>query len=89
MHKELPKYSYPDEVLTATMLGYMAAHGTSLEIEAKDVHFIRALDSQKESGKGVFGSGFLLSEKAAAEKIDANIWKLSDRERQIVKSLGK
>ena len=94
MHKELPKYSYPDEVLTATMLGYMAAHGISLEIEAKDVHFIRALDSQKESGKGLFGSGFLLSEratseKAAAEKIDTNIWELSDRERDIVKSLGK
>ena len=104
MHKELPKYSYPDEVLTATMLGYMAAHGTSLEIEAKDVHFIRALDSQKESGKVLFGSGFLLSEKAAAEKaaaekaaaekaaaekVDTNIWELSDREREIVKSLGK
>jgi hypothetical protein len=109
MHKELPKYSYPDEVLTSTMLGYMAAHGTSIEIEAKDVYFIRSLDSQKESGKGLFGSGFLLSEraaaekaaaekaaaekaaaeKAAAEKIDANIWELSDREREIVKSLGK
>ena len=94
MHKELPKYSYPDEVLTATMLGYMAAHGTSLEIEAKDVHYIRALDSQKESGKGLFGSGFLLSEKAAAEKaaaekVDTNIWELSEREREIVKSLGK
>lgn len=104
MHKELPKYSYPDEVLTATMLGYMAAHGTSIEIEAKDVYFIRSLDSQKESGKGLFGSGFLLSEKstkkksvayqaaaekAAAEKVDANIWELSDREREIVKSLGK
>ena len=104
MHKELPKYSYPDEVLTATMLGYMAAHGTSLEIDAKDVHFIRALDSQKESGKGLFGSGFLLSEKAAAEKAAAekaaaekaaaekvymNIWELSEREREIIKSLGK
>ena len=99
MHKELPKYAYPDEVLTGTMLGYMAAHGTSIEIDAKDVHFIRALDSQKESGKGLFGSGFLLSEKAAAEKaaaekaaaekVDTNIWELSEREREIIKSLGK
>ena len=99
LHKELPKYSYPDEVLTATMLCYMAAHGTSLEIEEKDTYFIRALDSQKESGKVLFGSGFLLSEKAtsekaaaekaAAEKVDTNIWELSDREREIVKSLGK
>ena len=104
LHKELPKYSYPDEVLTATMLCYMAAHGTSLEIEEKDTYFIRALDSQKESGKVLFGSGFLLSEKAtsekaaaekaaaekaAAEKVDTNIWELSEREREIVKSLGK
>lgn len=94
LHKELPKYSYPDEVLTATMLCYMAAHGTSIEIEEKDTYFIRALDSQKESGKGLFGSGFLLSEKAAAEKaaaekVDTNIWELSEREREIVKSLGK
>ena len=71
LHRELPKYSYPDEVLTATMLCYMAAHGVSLEISGSDAHFIRALDAQKASGKGLFGSGFLLSEKAAAEKAAA------------------
>ena len=71
LHRELPKYSYPDEVLTATMLCYMAAHGVSLEISERDAHFIRALDAQKASGKGLFGSGFLLSEKAAAEKAAA------------------
>ena len=69
--RELPKYSYPDEVLTATMLCYMAAHGVSFEISERDAHFIRALDAQKASGKGLFGSGFLLSEKAAAEKAAA------------------
>ena len=93
MHKELPKYSYPDEVLTAAMLGYMAAHGTNLEIDAKDVYFIRALESQKESGKTLFGSGFLLSEKAAAEKAAAEkthalVWELSEKEREIVRRLG-
>ena len=71
LHRELPKYSYPDEVLTATMLCYMAAHGVSLEISERDAHFIRALDAQKVSGKSLFGSGFLLSEKAAAEKAAA------------------
>ena len=96
-HKELPKYSYPDEVLSSTMLNYIAAHGTDLEIDAKDVYFVRGLDAQKEVGKGIFGSGFLLSEpattekaaaeKAAAEKVNADIWELSDREREIVKSL--
>ena len=93
LHRELPKYSYPDEVLTATMLCYMAAHGVSLEISERDAHFIRALDSQKASGKVLFGSGFLLSEKAAAEKaaaekVNTDIWKLSEREWAIVRSLG-
>ena len=100
-HKTLPKYEYPDEVLTATMLCYMAAHGVSLEICADDVHFIRGLDAQKESGKVLFGSGYLLSKKAAeaakaaaeaaAEKVrvrDTNVWELSDREKKIVAGLG-
>ena len=98
LHRELPKYSYPDEVLTATMLCYMAAHGVSLEISERDAHFIRALDAQKASGKDLFGSGFLLSEKAAAEKaaaekaaaekVNTDIWKLSEREWAIVRGLG-
>ena len=98
LHRELPKYSYPDEVLTATMLCYMAAHGVSLEIGGSDAHFIRALDAQKASGKGLFGSGFLLSEKAAAEKaaaekaaaekVNTDIWELSEREWKIVRGLG-
>jgi hypothetical protein len=74
----------------------MAAHGVSLEIRERDAHFIRALDAQKASGKGLFGSGFLLSEKAAAEKAAAekvrvcntNVWELSDREKKIVAGLG-
>ena len=93
LHRELPKYSYPDEVLTATTLCYMAAHGVSLEISERDAHFIRALDAQKASGKGLFGSGFLLSEKAAAEKaaaekVNTDIWELSEREWAIVRGLG-
>ena len=103
LHRQLPKYSYPDEVLTATMLTYIAAHDAELEIDEKDLCFIRALDAQKESGKGLFGSGFLLSktatelktaavkaaaEKAAAEKVNTDVWELSEREKEIVASLG-
>ena len=99
MHKQLPKYAYPDEVLTATMLSYMAGHNTDLKIKAEDMAFIRNLDAQKESGKGLFGSGFLLSraaaktkaaaEKAAAEKANATVWELSEREIEIINSLGE
>ena len=91
--KQLPKYTYPDEVLTSSMLAYMASHGVSFELEAEHVRFIRALDSQKEEGKCLFGGGFLLSEKAAAEKAaaekaDSYTWELSCREREIISSLG-
>ena len=99
MRAELPKYSYPAEVLTTAMLQYYSAHGVDFRVQRKHTAFIRALDAQKELGKAVFGSGFLLSEKAAAEKAAAEKaaaekaaatkWRLSERELAIVSSLGK
>ena len=92
--KVLPKYKYPAEVLSAAMLRYLSEHDTPLRISRKDSHFIRILDSQREAGNnGIFGSGYLLSEKAAAEKAaaekaNATEWELSDREREIIRSLG-
>ena len=91
--KTVPKYAYPDEVITSTDLGYMANHGTELSILPEDCYPIRAMDSQRAVGKTIFGAGFLLSERAAAERAAAERaaatrWQLSDREREIIKSLG-
>ena len=93
--RTLPKYKYPDNVVTAAMLGYMANHDT--EYTVRRGRFIRELDSQRESGKAIFGGGYLISdtsaaekaaaEKAAAEKAAAECWQLSDRERLIIESL--
>ena len=47
----------------------------------------KLVDAQKEKKQGIFGSGYLISEKAAAEKAAAEKWKLSEREVEIVKSL--
>ena len=69
--KELPKYSYPAQVLTSAMVQYFAAHGVDFRVPHGHLAFTRALDSQRETGKAVFGSGFLISEKAAAEKAAA------------------
>ena len=93
MSRHLPKYEYPVEVATAAKLGYLSKHGQTLTLLRKDTHFIRALDAQKETGSGIFGSALLLSEKAAAEKAAAEkaaatVWQLSDREKEIIKSLG-
>ena len=92
-HRELPKYSYPDNVIPAAMIGQWSFYGINYELRKRDSKHIRALDEQKERGKSIFGSGFLISEKAAAEKAAAEKvatekWALSEREMQIIKQLG-
>lgn len=101
--KSLPKYDYPNHVLTAARIQRIAKYGQSLKIRAEDCAFIRVLDSQRGAGKGIFGNGFLLSEKAAAEKAaaekvaaekaaaekaGAKKWELSEREKEIIRRLG-
>ena len=88
LHKELPKYSYPVNVATSQNLKQCSRYGQKLAFRAEDVQHIRALDSQKKAGKAIYGAGFLLSEKAAAEKAAAMQWELSEREKEIIKGLG-
>jgi len=93
-----PKYEYPGNVLTVSAVSWMVEKGISIKIDKKDARHHRALDSQKAAGKSIFGSGFLISEsaaaekaaaeKAAAEKVNSIVWELSDKEWQIVCSLG-
>ena len=82
--KEVGNYAYPDEVLTAAMLNKLSVHDTDLKINREDVFFIRSLEEMKAQGKAIFGGGYLLTEKAAAEKAAATRWKLSYSERLIV-----
>lgn len=87
--RELPKYSYPDAVLTATMVGRLSKYGVDYRLARESCTFIRALDSQRAVGKGIFGSGYLLStkaaaEKAAAEKAAAHRWPLSRAEVSLI-----
>lgn len=95
---ELPGYVYPPEVLTAGACR-LAKCGQSLRIAAEDMAFVRALDAQKKEKKAIFGSGFLLSERVAAERAAAERaaaergavtkWSLSERERRLVRELGR
>ena len=68
--KELPKYDYPDELLTAAKIQKIAKY-CDLKIKGSDVEFVRALDAQRAHKKAIFGGGFLLSEKSTAEKLKA------------------
>ena len=95
----LPKYSYPDYIVTSAMMQKWAKYGVEFKVRREDCMLVSRLDHQKEAKKVIYGRGLLLSEKAAAEKAAAEkaaaekaaaiVWKLSDRERAIVKSLGK
>ncbi len=66
-----PKYSYPDDVLTIASVGNFARHGIDYRLYAEDAFFIRGMDAQKPHCKSIYGGGYLLSVKAAAEKAAA------------------
>ena len=63
--KSLPKYIYPDCVVTAAAVGYLCTHHTPFALKRSECAFIRKLDAQ--NGSGIFGSGLLLSERAEAK----------------------
>ena len=84
----LPVYTYPHHIVTGALLQKYAHHGVPVLIRREDAVFVRKLDAQAAYKKVIFGGGLLLSERAAAERAAAHIWALSDREKEIVKSLG-
>ena len=89
MHVSLPKYEYPNEVLTSAKMGWLVQYGQTMTIKRNESVLIRAMDAQLEQGKTIYGCGLLLSERAAAERAAATKWQLSEREKALVKSLGR
>ena len=85
---ELTKNEYPDHVMMSTMLSRYSKYGIEMSIPREESQLVRELDEQKEKGKAMYGGGFLLSERAAAERAAAERWALSDREWAIVKELS-
>lgn len=95
--KSLPKYQYPDEVLRFNNVEKFSSNGVDFKVDYKDLHFIRALDNQKQDGKRIFGAGFLMSQEATKKRLEAEKetnkidkvqeWTLSDREKNIIFTL--
>lgn len=90
----IPKYEYPMHVVTAAMINRYDRHGVDYKVRRGDCAVIAKLDAQQAKGKAIFGGGLLLNdraaaERAAAEKATAIKWELSDREREIIRQLGK
>jgi hypothetical protein len=87
--RKVPKYAYPDAVISSARLGRIC--NVDFHIDREECYFTRALDSQREAKKTIFGCGFLIAEPRAAELRAAEpvtVWKLSEREQEIVESLG-
>ena len=102
--KELPKFSYDHHVVTAPMLAPFSRLGIDFIMTKAETVAISQLDAQKESGKVIYGNGYLISErlfaerekaereKAEREKAErekAERWELSEREKAIIKKLSK
>jgi hypothetical protein len=99
----LPKYEYPDHIITVSKIAYCVEKGIDLIFDKKDLQHYRQMDAQKKHGKALFGSGFIGSDKAAAataaataaaaaaakNKDNVIIWELSEREKRLISKLGK
>lgn len=93
MHKELPKYDYDHHVVTSTMIAPFSRLGIDFILTKSETVAISQLDSQKESGKAIYGKGYLISERLfaereKAEREKAERWELSAREKSIIQKLS-
>lgn len=62
----LPRYHYPAHLLTFSDVARCSVHGVALSIPRSEAAFVRRLDSQQASKRGIYGGGFLLSDRQAA-----------------------
>lgn len=92
--KPLPKYTYPNYLVQSARIKAYSKYGIEFKVPKSESFFVSRLDAQKEKKKTIFGGGFLISERCAAEKElaereQAEHFELSDREKEIIKELSK
>ena len=102
--KTMPRYEYPDNILTAAMAQRWCKYGVEFRLSVDDSRPIDALDAQKARALSIFGNGYLLSsraaaeraaaeraaaERAAAERAAAERWELSDAELDMVRLIDE
>ena len=79
---QVPKYKYPDEVVTAAIVQRWTRYRVNYKLRAEDAVFIRALDAQRDVGKAIFGSGYLIKADAARARAQAEQAAAAERERE-------
>ena len=94
LKKQLPKYSYPPHIITSSWVGILSRLGIEFSVPVAESEGISGLDSQKASGKAIYGKGYIVSdrvkaEREKAEREKAERWELSERELRIIERLNK
>lgn len=93
--KSLPHYEYPDNIVTMNLLGKLSRGGVDFVVYDDESINVAQLDSQKESGKALFGGAYMCTEEVAARRRaaeseaaktrdDMTKWGLSPREQEII-----
>ena len=93
---KLPVYHYPVECLTWSKVALLARCYSDFKLVPKECKVIRVLDSQRPHKKTLFGAGVLIGEAAQERyktamnnyKRETYVWQLSEREKEIVKTLS-
>ena len=93
LKKQLPKYSYPPHIVTSSWVGILSRLGIEFSVPVAESEGISGLDSQKASGKTIYGKGYIVSdrvkaEREKAEREKAERWTLSERELAIIERLN-
>ena len=93
LKKSLPKYSYPPHIITSSWVGALSRLGIEFSVPVAESEGISGLDSQKASGKAIYGKGYIVSdrvkaEREKAEREKAERWTLSERELAIIEKLN-
>lgn len=96
--KSLPSYSYPDNIITMTLLAKLSRCAVDFVVHDDESINVSQLDSQRESGKAIFGKAYLCTDEVAARRRAAEaeavreedqsiMWKLSEREQEEIAKL--
>ena len=81
----LPKYAYPMNVITGKDYR-LTKYGQTFRLRREECVVIPEMDAQRKVGKQIFGAGFLISDRAAAERAElekaANVEAAKEKEQE-------
>lgn len=95
--KQLPKYRYPDHLITVSRLSKILRYVPKIQIPRSEAAYCSRLDAQRPLGKNCFGGAFLTSDRVAAELKAADRvaadevikFELSQAEQEVVRRLSQ